>query len=183
MGCFAVIDTETTFLDELMSLGVVVAKKGSFVPVSFRYYIITPAYLSGGMFADALYLPDSSLNVVCTREEAIRDLTSWLRSFGVDDLYAYNASFDKRVLSELTAFNWHDIMHLAANRKHNRMIPASVDCHGTGRMKRGYGVEPMFQMLNRSAGYIEEHNALADAFDELRIMELLGLPLTRYERL
>ena len=47
-------------------------------------------------------------------------------------------------------------------------------------MKRNYGVEPMIQLLTGNCKYMEVHNALYDALDELEIMRLLGKTLEEY---
>ena len=98
---------------------------------------------------------------------------------GVDDLFAYNASFDKNHLPELSDFCWHDIMKVAAYKQHNPCIPDYLPCCKTGRLKRGYGVEPMLQMLGVE-DYCETHNAIVDARDELRIMVELGYDIDFY---
>lgn len=95
-------------------------------------------------------------------------------------LFAYNASFDKNLLHELAAFSWFDIMRIAAYRQYNDKIPANVECCKTGKMKRDYGVEPMMQLLSGNRKYMEIHNALFDAIDELEIMKLLGKDLSEY---
>lgn len=51
---FAVIDTETTYADEVMSIGIVMADEETFRPVDARYYIIAPTYQTGGMFSHVL---------------------------------------------------------------------------------------------------------------------------------
>ena len=64
-------------------------------------------------------------------------------------------------------------MKLAAYRQYNPYIPEEVPCFRTGRLKSGYGVERILRMISQDAGYTEVHNALCDAEDELRIMQLL----------
>ena len=78
-------------------------------------------------------------------------------------LFAYNASFDKNHLPEYSKYQWYDIMRLASYRQYNKAIPDSADCYKTGKMKRGYGVESILQMLSGNKGYSETHNALLDA--------------------
>ena len=95
-------------------------------------------------------------------------------------MFAYNASFDKNLLKELTTYNWFDIMRIAAYKQYNEKIPASVECCKTVKMKRNYGVEPMMQLLSGNRRYMEVHNALCDAVDELEIMRLLGKSLEDY---
>jgi len=72
---------------------------------------------------------------------------------------------------------------VAAYRQYNPAIPAWAECCGTGRLKRGYGVEPMLRILSGQSSYRETHNALEDALDELKIMELLGRRPEDYFRL
>jgi len=71
-------------------------------------------------------------------------------------------------------------MRLAAYRQFNPCIPACADCYSTGRLKRGYGVEPILRLLSGKQRYQETHNAVLDALDELSIMRLLGIPLSEY---
>ena len=56
-----------------------------------------------------------------------------------------------------------------------------MPCCGTGRLKKGYGVESMYRLLSGDGSYSEVHNALADAEDELEIMRMLGHDLEMYE--
>jgi len=107
-------------------------------------------------------------------------LVPWLKSHGVRRLYAYNAAFDRNHLPELRDFYWYDIMRLAAYRQFNPCIPGDAECFSTGRMKRGYGVEPMLRLLSGRWSYYETHNALHDAMDELEIMRLLGYRIEDY---
>ena len=98
-------------------------------------------------------------------------------------IFAYNACFDWNHLRELRHFDWYDIMRLAAYRQHNPKIPANADCCSTGRLKRGYGVEPILRLLSNNHTYHETHDALYDALDELEIIRLLNYDLTYYQPL
>ena len=102
-------------------------------------------------------------------------------SYNVQKLFAYNARFDKMHLPEYSRYKWYDIMRLAAYRQYNRAIPDTADCYRTGRMKRGYGVESILIMLSENHEYMETHNAVLDAEDELQIMQLLGHGLSEYD--
>ncbi|MBR4867397.1 MAG: hypothetical protein IKU11_11955, partial [Clostridia bacterium] len=94
MANIAVLDTETNWLDRVMSLGVVVADSDTLDPLAAKYYIFTPEYLTGGMYTAALW-PDERLKPrIISREEGMEDLKGWLVSKGVEELYAYNAGFD-----------------------------------------------------------------------------------------
>jgi len=177
MGTFAVIDTETNWSDQVMSIGVVVADADTFSPIEARYYVFPQECQVGGMYEGVLFIESP---VLCSRAEAMSDLRVWLRGHGVRSLFAYNAMFDRNHLPELRAFDWYDIMRLAAYRQHNPCIPACADCFSTGRLKRGYGVEAMLRLLSGDRTYYETHNAIHDAMDELTIMQLLQHPLSRY---
>lgn len=180
MSYFAVIDTETNWRDQVMSIGTVIADSADFRPVAVKYHILTGCCEVGGMYSEALFLETPVRPICCTRQAALGDLQVWLSKYDVADICAYNARFDRTHLPELGYLQWHDIMSLAAYRQHNPKIPAHADLCSTGRLKRGYGVEPMLQLLSGNSGYRETHNALLDALDELKIMELLGHPLKRY---
>ena len=138
---------------------------------------------AGGMYYDALFLDTPVKPILCTRAEAIRDLKAWLAQHGVQSIFAYNACFDRNHLPELRGYDWYDIMRLAAYRQHNPKIPANADCCTTGRLKRGYGVEPMLRLLSGDRTYRETHNAVLDAVDELGIMRLMGRRLEEYQAL
>jgi hypothetical protein len=109
------------------------------------------------------------------------DLSDYLSSHGITSIYAYNAKFDCGHLPELKNYNWYDIMRIAAYKQFNKSIPDAAPCCKTGRLKSNYGVESITRMLTGNSRYYEVHNAVADAVDELRIVELLGLPLTAYD--
>lgn len=175
MGYFAVIDTETNWIDQVMSIGTVIADGDSFRIVDGKYHVISPEFQIGGMYEGQLFSDARLKPAVCTRRQALEEIRFWLQSFGVADLYAYNACFDRNHLPELGDFVWHDIIRMAAYRQHNPHIPADADCCRTGRLKRNYGVEPMLRLLSGQGSYHETHNALLDAMDELEIMHLLGI--------
>ena len=180
MAYFAVIDTETNWANQIMSIGVVVAGDGDFEAVASKYYILPTECEIGGMYYDAVFLPTPVQPVVCSRGEAIADLVDWLKGLGVSSIFAYNAAFDHRLLPELNGFRWFDIMRLAAYRQTNPKIPANADLCSTGRLKRGFGVEAMLRLLSGDCTYCETHNAYFDALDELTIMRLMEHDLEDY---
>lgn len=183
MPTFAVIDTETTWRDKVMSLGAVIADSATMQPVETRYYIIDPEYREGGMYSSSLVLEKAHENALAARKDAMSDLISCLTEHGADTVFAYNARFDRAHLPELAPYAWKDIMALAAYRPYNPSIPANAPVFSTGRLKRGYGVEAILKLLSGDRAYRETHNALFDALDELRIMALLGHPLAAYRPL
>jgi hypothetical protein len=183
MSKFAVIDTETTWNDDVMSIGIVVADSTTFELLDQRYYILIPFKDHGGMFSDTLYIKGLIPDFEGTRELAMRDILAFLTSHDVKAMFAYNAAFDYRHLPELSHLAWYDIMKIAAYRQHNHKIHPFADCYATGRLKRGYGVQNIYRLLSDDTKYCESHNALTDALDELEIIRLLGHDLGRYVRL
>ncbi len=180
MNSFAVIDTETTWQDKVMSIGIVIADSETFDLTDKKYYILTPFKYHGGMYSNALYAGGIKPDLECSREAAMTDMICFLETHSVTDIYAYNAVFDCKHLPELQMYNWYDIMRLAAYRQYNSRIPPDAELYSTGRLKRGYGVENIYRMLSGNYRYCEMHNALKDAADELDIMKMLNFKTEKY---
>lgn len=180
MGNIAVIDTETNWANQVMSIGTVIADAETYRPLDARYHLLPQECRIGGMYEKALYLPTPVMPISLPRKEAMADLAQWLREQGVKAIFAYNARFDRNHLTELHDFSWHDIMAMAAYRQHNPKLPPEWDFCSTGRLRRGYGVEPMLRLLAGAPTYTETHNALLDALDELDILRLLGHTVDAY---
>ncbi|MBR5947078.1 MAG: hypothetical protein IKZ82_00330 [Clostridia bacterium] len=176
---FAVIDTETNWDNALMSIGVVISDAENMRPLDAKYFVITPEFERGGMFESSLFIVERFKTIM--RHELEAELTAFLTKHSVKKLFAYNARFDKGLLSELASFAWYDIMAIAAYRQFNKSIPDCDPCCKTGRLKRGYGVEAMLRMLSGDKNYFETHNAMIDALDELTIMRMLAHPLSAYD--
>jgi len=177
---FAVIDTETNWNDEVMSIGIVIADSKTKKKIDESYYIIDPEYKVGGMYSNELQLDEERAHIT-NRRRALKEINEWLNTYHVQKLFAYNASFDKRHLPEYLEYEWYDIMRLAAYRQYNLAIPDSADCFKTGKLKRGYGVEDILKMLSKNKQYRETHNAVLDAQDELEIIRLLGHEIEEYD--
>ena len=178
---FAVIDTETTWDDVVMSIGVVIADADTKEVVEAKYFLIDPEYTHGGMYSSALEMSGIEEMIIDTRENVLVMIDKWLKDNKVERLLAYNAAFDRNHLPEFKTYTWCDIMRLAAYRQYNTKIPIEVECCASGRMKRGYGVEPILQMLGQDKNYEETHNAYFDALDELKIVQLLGHNIEMYD--
>ena len=180
MGKFAVIDTETNWADQVMSIGTVIADTETFEIRDAKYHILPIECQIGGMYESTLFIETPVQPVLCTRQQAIADLKQWFSAYSVERIFAYNASFDRNHLPELRQMQWFDIMRLAAYRQTNPKIPQNSEFFATGRLKRGYGVEAMIRLLSGRRTYSETHNAFHDVLDELEIMRLLGHPLEKY---
>lgn len=175
----AVLDTETNWYDEVMSVGIVIADAENYSPIDSRYFIIYPEFTVGGMYANQLFINCKEPSEKYTRESAIEEIRNKLSKYNVTKVFAYNAKFDKSHLPELDDLCWYDIMRMAAYRQYNPYIPACAECCKTGRLKRGYKVDDILKMI-RGTGYRESHNAVQDALDELEIMKHLNHPLEEY---
>lgn len=176
----AVIDTETNDNDAVMSIGIVIADAKTFQPLERQYYIIPEAAAIGGMYSYVLEAPEAGTPIRCSRSETMQKIVVFLRQYDFPRIFAYNAKFDRNHLPELSALAWCDIMRLAAYRQFNPTIPAGEPLYRTGRLKRGFGVEPTLRRLRGDSRYLETHNALCDALDELEIMRRLNHPLSTY---
>ena len=177
---FAVIDTETTWSGKLMSVGIAISDSLSFAPVDLKYYIITPECNEGGMFSSKLMLRNVKLTLKGFRADVTGDIRKVLNCYDIHSVFAYNAKFDINQLRELSDYEWYDIMALAAYKQYNHSLPQDADYCSTGRLKRDYGVEPVLRLLSGNKNYCETHNALCDAADELKIMQLMKQPLSAY---
>lgn len=182
MGYIAVIDTETNWYQEVMSVGVVIANDNKYEKIDELYYVFDPEYKVGGMFQNVLGISGKHRDkYISSRKEAMKKIISLLQKYETVKIFAYNASFDKRLLNELSGFAWYDIIKIAAYKQYNDKIPDDIECCKTGRMKCNYGVEPMMRLISNDKFYNEKHNALRDARDELKIMKLLGKTIVEYE--
>ena len=179
-GYFAVIDTETTWSNAVMSIGVAIAECSTFKLVEKKYYIISPEYKDGGMYSYVLMTKSVKMDLKSSRPKVIEHLVKDLQKYQIDSIFAYNASFDYNHLPELQTYKWFDIMKKAAYKQYNPKIHENADCCGTGRLKRDFGVEPITRLLSGNRSYCEVHNAVCDAIDELRIIELLGYAIEDY---
>ena len=178
---FAVIDTETNWKDEIMSIGIVLAEDENFSVIDTRYMIINEAEKVGGIFSRALYIDGQKVEKG-KRVNVVNALIDYLERNGINSIFAYNANFDCKHLPELAHFDWYDIMRKAAYKKFNPSLPEDADFCSTGRLRRGYGVENIMRNFGEN-DYCEVHNALEDAIDELRIMKYLDYSVKMYSKL
>ena len=139
MENIAVIDTETNWIDETMSIGIVIANS-NYQIIKKLYYILTPECNMGGMFQNVLLIDGVELSKKDSRKQVILSIKQELINNHVTDIFAYNALFDYYHLIELKNYIWHDIIKMAAYKQYNKMIPEEVKCFKTGRIIKGFGV-------------------------------------------
>ena len=90
MDYFAVIDTETNWNNEVMSIGVVIAEKDTFKKVDDLYFIFDPEYKIGGMFSMVLPVKGRApKDLLFTRKIAMEKFKEAFEKYGVKDLFAY----------------------------------------------------------------------------------------------
>ena len=177
----AIIDVETNWHREVMSIGLAIADPNSFEKKETHYFIIDPERQIGGMYIGTLYSCRSCAPIVCSRSEAMKRILSILNSNSIKNIFAYNAAFDYSSLPALSNFDWYDIMKIAAYRDLNPKLPNNLDfSEKSGRLKSNYGVEAILKLLKQDNSYAESHNAANDAEDELLIMQLIGVPISNY---
>ena len=75
---FAVLDTETTWTDKVMSIGIAIADGKTKKLKDSKYYIITPEYKSGGMFSGTINDAPKEKTFVMSRSAAIKDIKALL---------------------------------------------------------------------------------------------------------
>ncbi len=85
-----------------------------------------------------------------------------------------------RCLHELIEYKWFDIMKIAAYKQHNDFLPDTLEYCKTGKLKSNYKFESMFKLVSNNPNYVESHNAIDDAIDELSFMRILNKPKNLY---
>lgn len=178
-----VIDSETNYDDEIISIGALIVDACCFDVIDSLYLIVYPECLKPAMFKDELNIKGVRVDLKDSRSKCLNRLNSFLESYGINDLFAYNAYFDYHHLSELNRYNWFDIMRIAAYKQYNPSLIGHGSFFSTGRLIRGYGVEKVLNILKKKHHIKtskELHNALEDAKDEALIMKLLELSIDAY---
>lgn len=180
-----VIDVETNYQNEVFSIGVVIADSTNFKSIDKKYWIIKNNLKVGGMYARNILAPlplefREETIFLETRKEMIVYLIKFLKYYEVKNWFSYT-KFDFRHLPELhKSFKHNDISIFAKNKQFNKYIPLNAETSKNGDLKRGWKAEDIYRMLTKDENYFETHNALLDAIDELRIMELLNLDIETF---
>lgn len=180
-----VIDVETNYQNEVFSVGIVIADSTNFKSIDKKYWIIKNNLKVGGMYARNILAPlplefREETIFLETRKEMIVYLIKFLKYYEVKNWFSYT-KFDFRHLPELhKSFKHNDISIFAKNKQFNKYIPLNAETSKNGDLKRGWKAEDIYRMLTKDENYFETHNALLDAIDELRIMELLNLDIETF---
>ena len=75
---FAVIDTETNWRDEVMSIGIVISDDKEFSSLGTKYMVINEAARVGGMFSRELYIDGQKVERG-KRENVIKSVINYLK--------------------------------------------------------------------------------------------------------
>ncbi len=113
---FAVIDTETTYSNEVMSIGIVISSFDNYDVLDKLYLVIYPIYLKPAMYTYQLNMSAGEEISVVSYEDAMFLINKLFEIYGVEMIFAYNARFDYMHLPELSSYYWFDIMKIAAYR-------------------------------------------------------------------
>lgn len=179
-----VIDTETNYDDEVISIGAAIVDARTYDVIDKLYLIVYPECLEPAMFSNELKIPGIKVNLKDSRNNCIKELKTFLKEYKIKDIFAYNARFDHNHLPELAKYNWYDIMRIAAYKQYNPSLIGHGQFCTTGKFKTGYGVENVLKILRKKhklKAYKEIHNAVNDAIDEAEVMKLLEHDIDTYK--
>jgi|GEM_PF-3570304 len=197
---FVMIDVETDGGNLVCTIGAVIVNSKTWIIEELHYYTIEGTEhlcwygnaINLGQFAEFLqeFEQITFTKNICAYDEAIQGLRKTINTHHITQIFAYNASFDCRMLPEFSDFIWCDVIHKAAYEQYNPLLPKNTEFYGSGKMKRGYSVESMYRLVcpkhkgylpswKRKFGqlgskYFETHNGLIDAVDQVRIMQAIG---------
>lgn len=179
---FSVIDVETNFDNEIISLGIVISEWDNFSIIENHYFIFSPECQKTSLYFGQLFQTrDKNINLTKgIRSANISELINLLKKYNIKNIFAYNANFDMRCLPELNEYKWFDIMKIAAYKQHNDYLPDTLEYCKTGRLKSNYSFEALYKLISNNPYYVESHNALDDATDELSFMRILNKPKILY---
>lgn len=179
---FSVIDVETNFDNEIISLGIVISEWDNFSIIENHYFIFSPECQKTSLYFGQLFQTrDKNINLTKgIRSANISELINLLKKYNIKNIFAYNANFDMRCLPELNEYKWFDIMKIAAYKQHNDYLPDTLEYCKTGRLKSNYSFEVLYKLISNNPYYVESHNALDDATDELSFMHILNKPKILY---
>lgn len=176
----AVLDIETTYSDNIISVGVAIGYSNTFEKIDEKYFVF-PEYLNEkALFTDRVYWVEAERITECPKAEGIKQIREFLDEHNIKKIYAFNAGFDYRHLPELHDYSWHDIMRVAKNPTLYDGLSDCVKFTSEGLIKN-CGAELVLRMLKKDDTYTELHNGLTDAIDELEIMRLLGVSIEVYD--
>ena len=180
---FAVIDIETTYDNRLLSVGVIISNDMDFEPKSMYYYILNegvPAPYGDVVRHPRLKNYPEIKTQILSEEKFHKEIIEIMEGYQINRVLAYNAGFDRARLPSLQGKDWSDIISKSAYKQSNPTLTEDMDFFKTGKLRKGYGVEPIYRLLSGKHNYMETHNAILDCIDELKIVQLLGYKISEY---
>ncbi len=204
-NCVAVIDVETTWRNEVMSIGaVIVDTQDKYRILEVAYWLVSPFCYQPAMFSGAIDLSLAKgrsffyqkgvriLDLVTETEDSfencIEGLQKFLDRYDVSSCFAYNGHFDKRHLLDLDGVSWFDLVVPFTSLDLNPFLSSQVFpdyCLGGGkaglRLVRDFSFSDIMRHIpGCKRNYHETHNGCIDAFDEAMAMQLINLPRDEY---
>lgn len=203
-NCVAVIDVETTWHDEVMSIGaVIVDTRDKYRILDVAYWLVSPFCYQPAMFSGAIELSmvkessffyqkgncilDSVTETEDTFENCIAGLKALLDRYYVSSCFAYNGHFDKRHLLDLDGVVWFDLVVPFTSYDLNpylssEKIPGENLGFGKAgvRLVKEYSFFDIMRHIPGCKRYRETHNGCVDAFEEAMAMQMMKLPRDEY---
>ena len=131
MDYFAVIDTETNWNNEVMSIGVVIAEKDTFKKVDDLYFIFDPEYKIGGMFSMVLPVKGRTpKDLLFTRKIAIEKFKEAFEKKYWEDLF-YKKENGKY---QLNLWKTNELIFLESGILPEHMAITNVCTHCNGKI-------------------------------------------------
>lgn len=126
---------------------------------------------------------------IIDRGDMEKAICGWLKDHDIHEFLFYGGGTDKRCLSPVIkdlGIGWFDVSYIAAYQQRNPRLqmlgmPANY-FSGTGRLTCGYGLQDMYRMMTGSRTYERSYNAIEEAKDILVIINMIGVPLSAYEK-
>lgn len=203
-NCVAVIDVETTWRDEVMSIGaVIVDTQDKYRILEIAYWLVTPFCYQPAMFSRAIDLSmvkersffykkgnrvlDSVTEKEDSFEKCIAGLQALLDCHDVSSCFAYNGHFDKRHLLDIDGVAWFDLVVPFTSYDLNPYIssqkipPENLGVGKAGlRLVKEYSFFNIMRYIPGCKRYYETHNGCVDAFEEAMAMQMMKLPRDEY---
>ena len=191
-----IIDTETIGIDKpfIYDLGLVVAEKTDkgYQVVSTNSFVIKQIYDNKLLFETAYYHKKRPLYTKAMQGRksikrywghVARFIDKTVKAYGIKEVYAYNAPFDKRAIQEtsqklktyqpLKSVKWYDIMAISNNLIHQTAEYKDYCETVKAITPKGYyqtNAERTYQFIKGDHEFKEEHMGLQDAVIELDIL-------------
>mgnify|MGYP001028805063 FL=1 len=126
MDYFAVIDTETNWNNEVMSIGAVIAEKDTFKKVDDLYFIFDPEYKIGGMFSMVLPVKGGEhKDILFTRKIAMEKFKEAFEKYGISFEHMPSGIDTMTIFVHQSEFEQHE--QFVISNIHRAVQPDSIE--------------------------------------------------------